>query len=96
MIPHHTGLQLAGDAALVTASSSGLGKASANALAREGANVVINGRDEDRLESAREEIAAAGDGRVVAQTGDLTEPEDISELVSVTVEEFGGLGRSNI
>ncbi|WP_440767017.1 SDR family oxidoreductase [Natronorubrum sp. DTA7] len=84
-------LQLNGDAALVTASSSGLGKASAKALAREGANVVLNGRDEARLEDAREEIEAVASGRVVTHAGDLTDPDDISELVSVTVEEFGGL-----
>jgi len=37
--------EIAGNAALVTASSSGLGKASAVALAREGVDVVVNGRD---------------------------------------------------
>ncbi len=57
----------------------------------EGANVVINSRDEGRLEAAREEIAAAGDGRIVAQAGDLTDPDDISDLVAVTVDEFGGI-----
>ena len=42
-------LKIDGNGALVKASSSGLGKASAKALAREGVNVVINGRDPDRL-----------------------------------------------
>jgi 3-oxoacyl-[acyl-carrier protein] reductase len=84
-------MQLDGDTALVTASSSGLGKAAAKALVREGANVVINGRDEDRLEAARKEVATAGDGCVIAETGDLTDPNDIADLVSVTVEEFGGI-----
>ena len=49
-------LEIEGNAALVTASSSGLGKASAIALARDGANVVVNGRDEDRLADAVEEF----------------------------------------
>jgi 3-oxoacyl-[acyl-carrier protein] reductase len=84
-------LELAGDAALVTASSSGLGKASATALAREGANVVINGRDEDRLEAAAEEVRASATGDVVTVPGDLTEPEDTERLVGATVEAFGGL-----
>lgn len=84
-------LRIEGDAALVTASSSGLGKASAKALAREGANVVINGRDEGRLEDAREEIEAVATGEIVAQPGDLTDPEDITALVETAVEEFGGL-----
>ena len=53
-------LDIEGNAALVTASSSGLGKASATALAREGADVVINGRDEDRLAEAKAEIDSLG------------------------------------
>jgi 3-oxoacyl-[acyl-carrier protein] reductase len=84
-------LELAGDAALVTASSSGLGKASATALAREGANVVINGRDAERLADARAEIEAVATGDVVAQQGDLTVAEDVEAMVGRTVEEFGGL-----
>ena len=84
-------LGIEGDAALVTASSSGLGKASATALSREGADVVINGRDEDRLAAARAEIEAVAAGRVVTQQGDLTVKEDVERLVERTVDEFGGL-----
>ncbi|QFU84682.1 SDR family oxidoreductase [Natronorubrum aibiense] len=84
-------LQLRGNTALVTASSSGLGKASATALVREGVNVVINGRDESRLEAAKAEIETAGSGEVVAQPGDLTAKADIRQLVQTTVDEFGGL-----
>lgn len=82
-------LEIDGNAALVTASSSGLGKASAKALAREGANVVINGRDEDRLAEAYEEIEEVATGEVVAQQGDLTDADDIAALVETTVDEFG-------
>ena len=84
-------LEIAGNAALVTASSSGLGKASAKALAREGVDVVINGRDEDRLIEAKAEVEAVAAGEVVAQPGDLTEPDDVTALVETTVDEFGGL-----
>lgn len=84
-------LEIEGDTALVTASSSGLGKASATALAREGANVVINGRDEERLAEARAEIEAVATGDVVAQQGDLTVAEDVTAMVQRTVDEFGGL-----
>jgi 3-oxoacyl-[acyl-carrier protein] reductase len=59
-------LGLEGNSAAVTASSSGLGRASAIALAREGANVVLNWRDPDRLENAVAEVsAAAADGATV-------------------------------
>ena len=84
-------LEIDGNAALVTASSSGLGKASARALAREGANVVINGRDEERLAEAAEGIHADATGEVVTQAGDLTDPDDVGTLVETAVEEFGGL-----
>ena len=84
-------LQLDGDTALVTASSSGLGKAAATALAREGTDVLINGRDEDRLEAAQTEIEAVATGAVIAEPGDLTEPNDIERLVETAVDRFGGL-----
>lgn len=84
-------LNLEGDVALVSASSSGLGKASAKALAREGADVVINGRDESRLMAARDEIRSEAEGRVVAKQGDLTEPEEIKALVDTALTEFDGL-----
>ena len=82
-------LDIAGDAALVTASSSGLGKASAIALARDGANVVINGRDEERLADAKADVEAEAEGEVVAVSGDLTVKEDLDNLVDRTVDEFG-------
>ena len=84
-------LGIDGNTALVTGSSSGLGKASALALAREGADVVINGRDVDRVESAVEELRAEATGRVIGQPGDLTDPADIETLVDRTVEKFGGI-----
>jgi 3-oxoacyl-[acyl-carrier protein] reductase len=84
-------LQLDGNAALVTASSSGLGKASATALAREGANVVINGRSQESLDEAKAEIETVATGDVVAQPGDITDPDDLTALVDRTVDEFGGL-----
>lgn len=84
-------LDLTGNAALVTASSSGLGKASAKALAREGANVTICARGADDLEAAREEVDAVGDGDVLAIQADITDPDDVAMLVEQTVEEFGGL-----
>jgi 3-oxoacyl-[acyl-carrier protein] reductase len=82
-------LRIDGNAALVTASSSGLGRASAKALAREGANVVINGRDEERLAEAKADIEEVATGDVVAQPGDLTDEDDVTALVDRTVEEFG-------
>ena len=84
-------LGLAGDAAIVTASSSGLGRASAAALAAEGADVVVNGRDEARLEEAAEALRAEATGEVVAHAGDVTEPGVPEALVERATEAFGRL-----
>ncbi|MDQ2050531.1 SDR family oxidoreductase [Natronolimnohabitans sp. A-GB9] len=84
-------LDLDGNSALVTASSSGLGFASAQALAEEGANVMLCGRDEARLEDAREELAETATGEVRATPTDITDPDDVSQLVTETVDAFGGL-----
>ena len=92
-------LEIDGNAALVSASSSGLGKASAKALAREGADVLINGRDEERLATAREEIEAVAAGDVVARSGDITDPAACEALVETAVSEFGRLdqiGRAHV
>ena len=84
-------LGIADDTALVAASSSGLGKATATALAREGTDVVVNGRDRERLDSTVEELQSVGDGDVVGKRADLTNVTEIAGLVDETVEEFGGL-----
>jgi NAD(P)-dependent dehydrogenase (short-subunit alcohol dehydrogenase family) len=84
-------LEIAGNTAVVTASSSGLGKASAKALSMEGVDVVINGRDGDRLDTAVEEVAEVGTAEVIGYQGDLTVKQDITELIETAVTEFGGL-----
>lgn len=82
---------LSGNTALITASSSGLGRATAEAFAEADANVVINGRDTDRLESAVADLQTIGTGDVIGVEGDLTVADDTSNLVDRTVAEFGSL-----
>ncbi|WP_435157049.1 SDR family oxidoreductase [Haladaptatus sp. DFWS20] len=84
-------LAIEGNTALVTASSSGLGKASAKALAREGANVVLNGRTQESLDVAVEEVRAVATNEVIGVQADLTDADDIERVVQTTVSEFGGL-----
>ena len=86
-------LGIDGNVALVTASSSGLGKASAEALARNGVNVVVNGRDDERLAEGVEEVRAeATDGaEVVGVSADISDEGEPERLVRRAVEEFGGL-----
>jgi 3-oxoacyl-[acyl-carrier protein] reductase len=80
-------LGLDGRVALVTASSKGLGRASAQALSGEGAKVVLCARDRRALEEA----AAGMPGETLAVPADVTDPATPARLVAAAVERFGGL-----
>jgi 3-oxoacyl-[acyl-carrier protein] reductase len=84
-------LGLEGKVALVAASSKGLGKASALALARDGARVAICARTEALLRSAAQEIRDATGADVLAVPADLTTAAGISSVVAATLERFGGV-----
>ncbi|MBI1261320.1 MAG: SDR family oxidoreductase [Rhizobiales bacterium] len=75
-------LGLTGKKAIICASSRGLGKACAMALAREGANVVINGRSEENLASAVKEIEAVAKGSVISVLADINTSEGRAALVA--------------
>jgi 3-oxoacyl-[acyl-carrier protein] reductase len=82
-------LGIAGRVALVTASSRGLGRASADALAGEGVKLVVCGRDESALETAAAELGRVTD--VLAVAADVTDPASPRRLVDAAVERFGRL-----
>jgi len=84
-------LGLNGKVAIVAASSKGLGRASALALAREGARVTICARTETDLEAAADQIRRETHTDVLAVPADLTNAEDIHGVVAATVERFGGV-----
>jgi 3-oxoacyl-[acyl-carrier protein] reductase len=73
---------ISGKKAIVCASSRGLGKACAVALAREGATVVVNGRDAERLDATATEIREATSADVVAVVADLCTEEGRDRLVA--------------
>jgi 3-oxoacyl-[acyl-carrier protein] reductase len=84
-------LGLNGRTALVSASSRGLGRATATQLAAEGARVMISGRDEGELKTAAGEIERQTGSEVAYAVADVTRGEDVENLVRKTVESFGGL-----
>lgn len=84
-------LRLAGDVALVTASSQGLGLAAAKSLARQGVDVVLNGRNEARLERAVAEVEAESSGEAYGVAGDLTKEVDIERMVESCISTYGRL-----
>jgi NAD(P)-dependent dehydrogenase (short-subunit alcohol dehydrogenase family) len=75
---------------LVTGASSGIGRATALALGREGAAVIAAGRRQDRLEAVVREITALG-SRAVAVSGDVREERVCQEWVREAVRVYGGL-----
>jgi len=78
-------LGLKGRTALVCGASSGLGLATAEALAAEGANVTMFARRRDELERQADRIGA------LSVRGDVTLPQDTDKAVATTLEAFGGL-----
>ena len=79
-------LGLKGRKAIVCASSRGLGKACALSLAREGVDIVINGRDEKVLASTRDAIIAATGARVTAVAADVGTPAGQDALLAACPE----------
>jgi 3-oxoacyl-[acyl-carrier protein] reductase len=80
-------LGIAGRRAAVAGASSGLGLATARALAAEGVRVVIGSRSTERLEAA----AATIDGDVVTVAGDLSTPEGATTWARAAAEALGGI-----
>jgi 3-oxoacyl-[acyl-carrier protein] reductase len=76
---------------LVMAASDGLGKAAALEFAREGAQVTIFARSEDRLKQARQEIADLAGRTPEYVVGDITRPEDIQRAVAAVADRLGGV-----
>jgi len=75
-------LGIAGKTAIVCASSAGLGKGCAMALAREGVNLVINGRTPATLEKTAEEIRRATGVKVTPVAADVATPEGRARLLA--------------
>jgi NAD(P)-dependent dehydrogenase (short-subunit alcohol dehydrogenase family) len=82
-------LGLTDKVAFVTGASKGIGRAVAEQLASEGANVVITARTAAPLERTATDIAAKSGRTIVPLAGDMSKPEDVDWCVKETLDRFG-------
>ena len=75
---------------VVTGASAGVGRATAKAFATKGASLVLLARDESRLESAREEVRAAG-GDAVSVATDVADPGGVEMAAQAAEAREGNL-----
>lgn len=83
-------MRLRGKTAIITGASSGIGEAAALLFAKEGANVVIGARRDDRLIEIAELIRRAG-GKASHIAGDVQQEEYAQGLVDLAITTYGGL-----
>lgn len=76
--------------AVISGGSVGIGLAVAKAFAAEGANVVITGRNGERLASALSEIETVGSARAITVQSDVATVEGVDAILSAVEKEFGG------
>ncbi len=83
---------LQGKTAIVTGSTSGIGLGIAEAFARSGANVVLNGFGEaTQIEKTRSELAHRTNAKIVYSPADMSKPRAIDQMVRQTTDTFGAV-----
>lgn len=83
-------MRLSNQVAVVTGSTSGLGEAIARRFAREGANVVVVGRNEERGSRVVASIESEG-GRAIFVFADVTKEANVKQLIELTLNNFGSI-----
>lgn len=82
---------LQGKTAIITGASSGIGAAIAKVLSGEGANVVLAARRIDKLKEVEQVISSQGNGKALAVRTDISNREDVENLVKKVEEAFGSI-----
>lgn len=80
--------RLNGKVAIITGSTSGMGRATAELFGKEGAKVVVVGRNEERANEVVDKIKSEG-GEAIYVLADMTNPDDLQKIVDTTVKEYG-------
>lgn len=82
---------LSGKTAFITGASAGIGEATAETLAAQGANVAIVARRESKLQAIADRIESETEGTALVLPVDVSEPAEVREAVDETVDTFGQL-----
>ena len=81
-------MSIKGKTIIITGASSGIGEATAMKLAKEGANVVLTARSEDKLNNLKSKIEKENAGKAIVVIADVTKKEDLENVAKKTKEEF--------
>lgn len=84
-------MDFAETAVVVTGAGAGMGRATARLFAEHDANVVAVDIDGDAVTATVDSIADSGEGRAVAATADVSDTDDVQQVVELAVEEFGAI-----
>src|SRR5215471_435905 len=84
-------LGIKGRRAIVTGGSSGIGFETARQFLDEGVRVLITGRNQQKLEKARNDLAARTGGEVHAIVADMTKESDIAKMIEAAKQKLGGV-----
>src|SRR5215471_14549162 len=84
-------LGIKGRRAIVTGGSSGIGFETARQFLEEGVRVLITGRNQQKLEKARNDLAARTGGEVHAIVADMTKESDIAKMIEAAKQKLGGV-----
>ncbi len=81
-------MRLKDKVAIITGSTSGMGRATAELFASEGAKVVVTGRNEERAKAVVDKIRADGNEAIYV-IADTSKVEDLKTILDITMEAFG-------
>jgi 3-oxoacyl-[acyl-carrier protein] reductase len=84
-------LGIKGRRAIVTGGSSGIGFETARQFLEEGARVLVTGRNQQKLDKARDDLAKRTGGEVHAIVADMTKESDIAKMVETAKQKLGGV-----